>query len=152
MHITATPTLSGGETESSVRSRPEHPSRSSRTCSGIPILVQAAPGPSSLTEHQPPATNLRWRTTSSTTCVLFVEQALKAGNDGSWPLITLNLDLKTEEPAHLAAILSVLQSHRDWITTAPRAADISHKQKSPRTLILNLQGFHTRRCDIWDQI
>lgn len=69
-----------------------------------------------------------------------VEQALKAGNDGSWPLITLNLDLKTEEPAHLAAILRVLQSHRDWITTAARTADINQLQPLSVRPILVLTG------------
>ena len=33
-----------------------------------------------------------------------VENALRDGNRGDWPLITLNLDLKSEEPEHLAAI------------------------------------------------
>src|SRR5437868_6688011 len=33
-----------------------------------------------------------------------VEQALRRGNHGDWPLITLNLDFKTEEPEHLEAV------------------------------------------------
>ena len=32
-----------------------------------------------------------------------VEQALKDGNHGNWPLITLNLDFKDNKPVHLAA-------------------------------------------------
>ena len=53
-----------------------------------------------------------------------IEKALKDGNRSDWPLITLNLDLKSEEPAHLAAISELLTDYRDWITTAPRTADI----------------------------
>jgi hypothetical protein len=37
-----------------------------------------------------------------------VEDALRQGNRGDWPLITLNLDLKSEEPEHLAAIWDLL--------------------------------------------
>jgi hypothetical protein len=69
-----------------------------------------------------------------------VEKALKAGNDGSWPLITLNLDFKTEEPEHLAAILTILQSHKDWITTARRTADIHQLQPLNVRPILVLTG------------
>src|SRR5713101_5533164 len=37
-----------------------------------------------------------------------VEKALKVGNHGDWPVITLNLDLKSEEPEHLVAIWKLL--------------------------------------------
>lgn len=53
-----------------------------------------------------------------------VENALREGNHGDWPLITLNLDVKTEESDHIAAIWELLNEYRDWITTAPRTADI----------------------------
>jgi hypothetical protein len=53
-----------------------------------------------------------------------IEKALKDGTRGGWPLITLNLDLKSEEPAHLAAIWKLLTEYREWITTAPRTTDI----------------------------
>ena len=53
-----------------------------------------------------------------------IEKALKDGTRSDWPLITLSLDLKSEEPAHLAAIWELLTEYRDWITTAPRTADI----------------------------
>lgn len=52
-----------------------------------------------------------------------VEQALREGNRGQWPLITLNLDLKTEEPEHLRAIWALLSKYQDWITTAPKTGD-----------------------------
>jgi hypothetical protein len=53
-----------------------------------------------------------------------VEKALRERNQGDWPLITLNLDLKSEEPAHLAAIWDLLAEYQDWISTATRSADI----------------------------
>jgi hypothetical protein len=53
-----------------------------------------------------------------------VETALKTGDRSQWPLITLNLDLKTEEPAHLKAIWSLLVEYQDWITSAVKARDI----------------------------
>jgi hypothetical protein len=54
-----------------------------------------------------------------------VEQALREGNRGrrNWPLITLNLDFKSEEPEHLGAVWALLEKYRDWLTSAPRTAD-----------------------------
>src|SRR5579872_6634741 len=52
-----------------------------------------------------------------------VERALRQGNHGNWPLITLNLDLKTDEPAHLHAIWKLLAKYQDWISTAEKTAD-----------------------------
>jgi len=52
-----------------------------------------------------------------------VEQALRDGNRGDWPLITLNLDLKSDEPEHLEAIWALLSEYKDWLTTAPRTTD-----------------------------
>jgi hypothetical protein len=52
-----------------------------------------------------------------------VEKALASKNHSQWPIITLNLDFKTEEPEHLAAVLALLQQHKDWLTTATKAGD-----------------------------
>src|SRR5437868_8440502 len=52
-----------------------------------------------------------------------VEDALRRGNRADWPLITLNLDFKTEEPEHLAAVWALLNKYRDWITTALTSSD-----------------------------
>src|SRR5437762_3230668 len=41
-----------------------------------------------------------------------VERALRDGRRASWPIITLNLDVKTEEPEHLAAIWSLLNEYK----------------------------------------
>jgi nucleotide-binding universal stress UspA family protein len=52
-----------------------------------------------------------------------VEQALREGRRQTWPLVVLNLDLKTNEPEHHAAIWETLGTYQAWLTTAPRLAD-----------------------------
>jgi hypothetical protein len=52
-----------------------------------------------------------------------IEKALAQGDSRDWPLITLNLDFKTEEPEHLAAIWQLLGEYEPWLTTAERGAD-----------------------------
>jgi len=53
-----------------------------------------------------------------------------------WPLITLNLDLKSEEPEHLSAIWQSLESHRTWLTSAPRTADGSEAPLTVRPILV----------------
>src|SRR5438477_7687355 len=69
-----------------------------------------------------------------------VEDALRQGNHGDWPLITLNLDFKTEEPQHLAAILVLLDKYRAWLTTAPRTSDGSKLEDLDVKPVLVLTG------------
>ena len=52
-----------------------------------------------------------------------VEGALAGGESSNWPLITLNLDFKTEEPEHLAAIWQLLGEYEPWLSTAARGSD-----------------------------
>lgn len=52
-----------------------------------------------------------------------IEEALRKGDRRDWPLITLNLDFKTEEPEHLAATWTLLNQYREWLTTAERTTD-----------------------------
>jgi hypothetical protein len=52
-----------------------------------------------------------------------VEGALSRGPSADWPLITLNLDFKTNEPEHHAAVWALLGKYENWLTTAPRGAD-----------------------------
>ena len=52
-----------------------------------------------------------------------MEAALREGNHKNWPLITLNLDFKTNEPEHHAAIWELLGRHEDWLCTAERVLD-----------------------------
>lgn len=69
-----------------------------------------------------------------------VEKALRDGNHRDWPLITLNLDFKTEEPDHLRAVYALLKQYQDWLTTAPRTADAATPQPLDVKPILVLTG------------
>jgi hypothetical protein len=53
-----------------------------------------------------------------------IEQALKEGNKGNWPVITLYLDIKNDPPEHLEAINKVLDQYNAWLTTAEKTGDI----------------------------
>ena len=52
-----------------------------------------------------------------------MEAALTEGPSGDWPLITLNLDFKTNEPEHHAAVWTLLARYERWLTTAPKLAN-----------------------------
>lgn len=54
-----------------------------------------------------------------------VEQALREGHRAAWPLITLNLDLKTDEPEHHRALWKTLRKYESWLTTAPSGTAVS---------------------------
>lgn len=54
-----------------------------------------------------------------------IEKALKEGNKGNWPLVTLYLDIKNDPPEHLQAILKVLDKYDGWLSTAKKTADIT---------------------------
>lgn len=69
-----------------------------------------------------------------------VEKALRDGNHGDWPLITLNLDFKDNKPEHLAAVLALLRTHDAWITSAPRTDSIDTPQTLDLKPILVLTG------------
>jgi len=71
-----------------------------------------------------------------------MERALAEGPSAHWPLVTLNLDFKTNEPEHHRAVWSLLGEHERWLTTAPRpegARDISPLTPGP---LLVLTGAH----------
>ena len=51
-----------------------------------------------------------------------VERALQDDKRDAWPLITLNLDFKDDEPEHLRAIWSLLGRYERWLSTAERRA------------------------------
>lgn len=54
-----------------------------------------------------------------------MEKALREGNKGNWPLITLYLDLKNDPIEHLEAISKMLDRYDGWLTTATKTADIN---------------------------
>ena len=57
-----------------------------------------------------------------------IEGALRDNRRDTWPVITLNLDFKTEEPEHLAAVWALLAEYKPWLTTAVRTAHLSDVQ------------------------
>jgi hypothetical protein len=61
-----------------------------------------------------------------------MEKAMKDGNKGNWPLITLYLDIKNDPVEHLEAISTVLDKYNAWLTTAVKTSDIA--QVSPLDL------------------
>jgi len=52
-----------------------------------------------------------------------VEQALRHPDRAGWPLITLNLDFKSEEPEHLEYVWKLLGEYESWLCTSLRTAD-----------------------------
>ena len=82
-----------------------------------------------------------------------VERALRNPDHTAWPLITLNLDLKSEEPEHLAAIWSLLNEYRDWLTTAPRTSTIADMSSLNVKPILVLTGeSDAQKSAFYDQV
>jgi hypothetical protein len=82
-----------------------------------------------------------------------VEQALREGNHGDWPLITLNLDLKSEEPQHLGEIWQTLFAYADWITSAEKTNDI--QKMSPldvKPLLALTGGSDAQETVFYDQV
>jgi hypothetical protein len=61
-----------------------------------------------------------------------IEKALKDGNKGNWPLITLYLDIKNDPPEHLAAVNQMLDKYDAWLTKAEKTAGIA--KQSPLEL------------------
>jgi hypothetical protein len=54
-----------------------------------------------------------------------MERAVAAGPSDDWPLVTLNLDFKSDDPALHRAVWSLLGEYRRWLTTSPRVADLT---------------------------
>ena len=78
-----------------------------------------------------------------------IEDALRRGNRGDWPLITLNLDFKTEEPQHLSAVWALLNKYRDWITTAVKSADLEKVETLDVKPLLVLTGESDKQANVF---
>jgi hypothetical protein len=52
-----------------------------------------------------------------------VERALRENRRQEWPIVVLNLDLKSNEPEHHASIWRTLGEYEGWLTTAPKSDD-----------------------------
>ena len=74
-----------------------------------------------------------------------VEKALADNRRDGWPLITLNLDFKSNEPEHHAFVLALLHKYESWLTTAVRTS--TPGVPSPLTLgpMLVLTGSNDRQ-------
>ena len=53
-----------------------------------------------------------------------VERALAGGDRRDWPIITLNLDFKSDEPEHHAAVWALLGEYQAWLATAARTESV----------------------------
>ncbi len=69
-----------------------------------------------------------------------VERALEEKRRDTWPLVVLNLDLKTNEPEHHASLWSTLGKYEAWLTTAERGADASRVMPLDVKPVLILTG------------
>jgi len=69
-----------------------------------------------------------------------VEKALRDGNHGDWPIITLNLDFKDNKAEHLAAVLALLRKYQPWLTTSVKGAREEDVQPLDVKPILVLTG------------
>src|SRR5256885_8276087 len=82
-----------------------------------------------------------------------VEKALREGNHGDWPLVTLNLDLKSEEPEHLAAIWGTLSEYREWLTSATKTPDPRKQEPLDVRPLLVLTGeSQAQKTAFYDQL
>ena len=69
-----------------------------------------------------------------------MERALVENKRKTWPLITLNLDFKTNQPALLDAVFVLLGKYEPWLTTAPRTATPAKAAKLTVGPLLVLSG------------
>jgi hypothetical protein len=69
-----------------------------------------------------------------------VEKALRDGNHGDWPLITLNLDFKDNKLEHLAAVLALLHKYEGWLSSTVKGQQADEVQPLDIKPILVLTG------------
>jgi hypothetical protein len=79
----------------------------------------------------------------------FVERALEENSRVNWPLITLNLDFKTNEPEHLSAIWQLLGEYEDWLCTAERGSNIRKMMPIEVKPVLVLTGDNDSQQEIF---
>lgn len=83
----------------------------------------------------------------------FMEKAFREGNRGDWPIITLNLDLKSEGPQHLAEIWQTLSTYAGWLTTAEKTNDIQKVSPLDVKPLLVLTGeSDAQKTAFYDQV
>lgn len=84
-----------------------------------------------------------------------IEKALKEGNKGDWPLVTLYLDIKNDPEEHLAEINRVLDKYDAWLTKAVKTADINKQsplELKPMMVILEDKENDIKQAVFYDRI
>jgi hypothetical protein len=84
-----------------------------------------------------------------------VEKALKEGNKGDWPLITLYLDIKNDPEEHLEAISKVLDKYDGWLTKAVKSDDMSKQaplELKPMMVILEDKQNDIKQAFFYDRV
>lgn len=69
-----------------------------------------------------------------------IEGALRDNRRETWPVVTLNLDFKTDELEHHEAVWALLGEYEAWLTTAPRGASAADVQPLTPGPLLVLTG------------
>lgn len=70
----------------------------------------------------------------------YMEKALSDNRRDQWPLIVLNLDFKTVEPALHSAVWKLLVEYEQWISSAPRTATEAKQEPLEVRPLLVLAG------------
>jgi hypothetical protein len=84
-----------------------------------------------------------------------VEKALKEGNQGNWPLITLYLDIKNDPVEHLEVVSKVLDKYDAWLTTAVKTDDITKQSPlvlKPMMVILEDKKDDIKQAFFYDRV
>jgi hypothetical protein len=84
-----------------------------------------------------------------------VEKALKEGNKGNWPLVTLYLDIKNDPEEHLEAISKVLDKYDAWLTKAVKTADMSKMsplELKPMMIVLEDKQNDIKQSFFYDRV
>ncbi len=82
-----------------------------------------------------------------------VEQALRDNRRDQWPIVTLNLDFKSDEAAHHDAVWALLGEYESWLSTAPRtalAADLPEITPGPLLVLTGEQDEQER--DFYERV
>ena len=81
-----------------------------------------------------------------------MEAELASGNAAAWPLIVLHFDFKTNEPEHHRYVLSLLEQHERWLTTAVRGYDDAIQPMTMGPLLVLTEAGANQQSDFYDTL
>ncbi len=81
-----------------------------------------------------------------------MEDALKARNTATWPLIVLHFDFKTNETEHHRYVRSLLQKYERWLTTSTRGADDRVQPMTVGPLLVLTEAGENQQRDFYDTL